>query len=204
MKPFVFAMLLLAAACGGAAAAMDVEAETLARGYKSGKDLPITDVATLMRLSERWCYNQQDMTCAWSDVYLDVTEDGAIYELTSLWDADHEIMLTERGTFEEDRFICETAQITAATMRARTVADGTPIGGRDLWLLKGEVTLAYEANPKSPETCYDYTFLSLSIPDDTITLRQRIWRDGVTDPAEDAEVTLHFDAAKAAALTTRW
>lgn len=201
MKPFVFAALLLATACTGAVA-MDAEAETLARGYKGGKDMPISDVATLMRLSERWCYNQQDMTCAWSDIYLDVTDIGAVYEVTSLWDPEREITLTDFGAFEEDRFICEIAPRTGEALRARTV-DGTEIGGRDLWDLKGEIAAHFAADTQGP-LCFDYAFVGLSIPDDTITLTQRTWRNDSTDPAEDAEVTIHFDPATAAALTTRW
>jgi hypothetical protein len=202
MKPFVFtALLLLAAACTGAVA-MDAEAETLARGYKGGKDMPISDVATLMRLSERWCYNQQDMTCAWSDIYLDVTDIGAVYEVTSLWDPEREITLTDFGAFEEDRFICEVATRSGETLRARTV-DGTEIGGRDLWDLKGEIATHFAADTQEP-LCFDYTFAGLSIPDDTITLTQRTWRNDSTDPAEDAEVTIHFDPATAGALAIRW
>jgi hypothetical protein len=37
-----------------------------------------------------------------------------------------------------------------------------------------------------------------------VRLTQRIWRDGTTDPAEDAVVTLHFDPAAGQALSVRW
>jgi hypothetical protein len=203
MKLLAFAALLLAMA-GTGAAAMDADAEALARGYKGGKAVAIGDVATLMRLSERWCYDEQQGSCAWSDIYLEVTDAGATYEITSLWDADREITLTDEGTFRDGRFICETSADNTPTLRARTVADGTEIGGRDLWALKGEVAAQAAANPQSPDICYDYVFVGLSLPDDTINLTQRIWRSGATDPTEDAVVTLHFDAQKAAVLTTRW
>jgi hypothetical protein len=73
---------------------MDAEAQALVSGYKAGKLLPIEDVAVLMHTSERWCYNQEADTCAWSDIYLEVDAEGATYELADQWSPEIEIILT--------------------------------------------------------------------------------------------------------------
>lgn len=184
--------------------AMDAEAEALVTGYKAGKLLPIEDVAVLMRTSERWCYNQEAKTCAWSDIYLEVDADGATYELADLWSPEVEIILTESGVFRDGQFICETGEDHTRTLRARYVADGKQIGGRDLFALKAEIAAAYAANATPVEPCYDYLFVDYSQNEETVRLTQRIWRDGTTDPGEDALVTLHFDPSAGQALSVRW
>lgn len=185
-------------------AAMDAEAESLVSGYKSGKLLPIEDVAVLMRTSERWCYNERAQSCDWSDIYLEVDADGATYELADQWSPEIEITLTESGVFRDGQFICETGEEFTRTLRARYVADGRQIGGRELFALKAEVAAAYLANAAPVEPCYDYLFLGYSQAEETVTLTQRIWRDGATDPAEDALVTLHFDPSAVEVLSVRW
>ena len=184
--------------------AMDAEAEALVTGYKAGKLLPIEDVAVLMRTSERWCYNQEAKTCDWSDIYLEVDAEGATYELADQWSPEIEIILTESGVFRDGQFICETGEDSTQTLRAHYVADGRQIGGRDLFALKAEIAAAYAANAAPVEPCYDYLFVGYSQAEETVRLTQRIWRDGTTDPVEDALVTLHFDPSAGQALSVRW
>lgn len=196
---------IVAAMIGAApVSAMDAKAQALVSGYKAGKLLPIEDVAVLMRTSERWCYNQGADTCDWSDVYLEVDAEGATYELADQWSPEIEIILTERGVFRDGQFICETGEEYTRTLRARYVADDRQIGGRELFALKAEIAAAYAANATPVEPCYDYLFVGYSQAEDTVRLTQRIWRDGTTDPAEDALVTLHFDPAAGQALSVRW
>ena len=150
---------------------------------KVGKLVPITEIATLMRNSERWCYAEDEGSCSWSDIYLDVTETGATYEIGNAWDADRDVIFTDHGTFEEGRYICETGYDWVPTVRAVNRADGSAINGRPLW------------------DCFDYVLKGSDAEAETITLLQRQFTDGVTDTSRDVTVTLHFNAASAAALT---
>lgn len=164
---------------------------------KVGKLVPITEVATLMRNSERWCYIEDEGSCSWSDIYLDVTDEGATYEIGNAWDADRDVIFTDQGTFEEGRYICETGYDWVPTVRAINRADGSIVYGRALWDLK----TAISENRNESIDCYDYV-LKGSDPDaETITLLQRQFTDGATDPLNDVTVTLHFNADTAAALT---
>ncbi|GLQ53383.1 hypothetical protein [Devosia nitrariae] len=184
--------------------AMDAEAEALVSGNKAGKLLPIEDVAVLMRASERWCYNEEAQTCDWSDIYLEVDAEGATYELADFWSPDVEIALTEYGVFRDGQFICETGEESTQTLRARNGVDGRPLGGRELFALKAEMAAAYAAEGDASPACFDYLFVGYSPSEETVRLTQRIWRDGTTDPAEDALVTLHFDPSVVDALSVRW
>ena len=164
---------------------------------KVGKLVPITEIATLMRQSQRWCYIEQDGSCSWSDIYLDVTDAGATYEIGNAWDANFDVIFTDHGTFEDGRYICETGYDWVPTIRAMNRADGTPVNGRDLWALKTEIG---EGRNESVD-CFDYLLKGSDAEAETITLLQRQFTDGVTDPINDVTVTLHFNAADAAALS---
>lgn len=163
---------------------------------KIGKVLPIGEVATLMRESERWCYNQEGEGCAWSDIYLDVTDTGATFEIGNAWDDEVNVYFTDQGTFEDNRFICESTVDWLPTLRATRRDDGMPIGGRELWAIRSQMS-----GNTGPTDCFDYVLKSSDEVAETITLLQRKWTDGVTDEAQDAIVTIHFDPTTAAALT---
>jgi len=186
------------------AAALDARIETMLDGYKAGKLLPIEDVAELMRSSERWCYNEETGICDWSDIYLEVDSDGATFELVDMWTQDIEITLTEKGVFRDGRFICETGEEYTQSLRAYDTARNGYLTGRELYALKTEIAAAYATSEASEPPCFDYLFESIVPADETVTITQRIWRGGETDPAEDALVTLHFDRDSAEALTVRW
>lgn len=164
---------------------------------KVGKLVPITEIATLMRSSERWCYIEEEGSCSWSDIYLEVTDEGATYEIGNAWDADHDVIFTDHGTFEEGRYICETGHDWVPSLRAINRADGTAVNGRPLWSLKAEIS---ESRSEGID-CYDYILKGSNADAETITLLQRQFTDGVTDPINDVTVTLHFNADTAAALT---
>lgn len=169
--------------------------EVLAR-MKTGKLVPVDAVATLMKQSERWCYNQDGNACAWSDIYLDVTKTGATFEIANAWDSEIIVFFTDSAVFEDGRYVCETSLDWLPTLRATNRSDGSPLGGRDLWALRSQMN-----GNNGPKDCFDYVLKGSDEAAETITLLQRKWTDGVTDEANDATVTLHFDPATAAALT---
>jgi hypothetical protein len=179
--------------------ALDAESEVVVDGAKIGKRLPIEDVAALMRGAERWCYDQTDSTCAWSDIYLDVGAEQAVFEITNPWNAAVDISFTEQGEFREGRYICETRFDWIETVRAFDRDDGVALGGRDLFALKEEIRASVSLEDR--DNCYDYVFRGSDSAADTVTLLQRQWQDGVTDPAQDAVVTVHFDADTARSLS---
>jgi hypothetical protein len=186
------------------ATAIEAKLEAMLDGYKVGKLLPIHEVAALMRSSERWCYNEEAGICDWSDIYLEVGADGATFDLMDMWTQDIEITLTEKGVFRDGQFICETGEEYTQSLRARNAESGEALAGRELFALKTEIAAAYAANASSDDLCFDYLFGAVSPAADTVTVTQRIWRAGETDPAEDARVTLHFDKEAAEALSVRW
>lgn len=185
-----------------AAAAFDEATQSVIdRHKKGGKPVSMTDVAGLMQASERWCYAEMDGTCSWSDIYVEVTDAGAVFEIGNAWSETADIVFTDRGTFKDDRYICETGDDWVPTMRAFSRQDGSALGGRELWALKTEVTAAIAGGTVD---CFDYLYRSSYADAQTITLLQRQYTDDVYDPNMDTEVTLHFDAADAAKLTWRW
>lgn len=196
-------VLILAFTLAGAclAQAFDAETQGVLDAAKRGKSLPITAVASLMRTSERWCYNQSGASCQWSDIYLDVTAKGATFEVGNAWDERYNIMLTSEGTFRDDRFICETGHDWVQTVRAEHRSDNTPVGGRELFALKKEIADQVDLNDKA---CFGYVFEGADETAQTIYLLQRKYVDGITDAADDAKVTLHFDPVSAASLTWSW
>lgn len=177
--------------------AFDAGTQDVLDRMKIGKLVPIADIATLMRSSERWCYAEEEGSCSWSDIYLDVTETGATYEIGNAWDADRNVIFTDHGTFEEGRYICETGYDWVPTLRAFNRADGSPINGRPLWAFKTEIGEGRRASVD----CFDYVLKGADAEAETVTLLQRQFKDGVTDTSNDVMVTLHFNADTAATLT---
>lgn len=155
-----------------------------------------------MGSSERWCYDQQDGSCAWSDIYLDVAGDNLRYEISNAWDAEREIALVDQAVFSGDRQICETGHDWLPSVRAVDRATGAVIGGRALEALKQEIAGVIEGAPETD--CFEYRFGAADAENQTITLVQRQWRDGTYAPEYDIVVTLHFDANQAATLGLRW
>ena len=194
----LIACLVVALVGVSPALAFDADTQGVLDRMKVGKLVPIADVATLMRGSERWCYLEDNGSCAWSDIYLDVTDTSATFEIGNAWNADYNVMFTDHGTLEDNRFICETTDDWVPTVRAERRSDGSAVGGRELWTLKGEM----QSN-RSAESidCFDYVLKTSDSEAETITLLQRQYTNGVTDAANDVPVTLHFNAQNAAALT---
>ena len=81
-------------------------------------------------------------------------------------------------------------------------ADGNAIEGRALAALKQEIygEVALEDN----DDCFDYLYQGQDKAAETVTLLQRQYVDGTTDPANDALVTLHFNTETAEALGWYW
>lgn len=199
MKTLLVAAALLATP--GTAVAMDSASQAVTERYKPQKLMRIDDVATLMAGSERWCYAEDAGACNWTDIYLEVTEKGAEYEIANAWTEDTDIAFVDRGEFREGRYICETGYDWIPSARA-TRKDGTVIGGRELAAIRDEVR---QANSGDNHLCFDYLYLSMDEAADTIKILQRQYEpDGFTDPSSDVEVTIHFDATAAAALALRW
>ncbi|PXA99785.1 hypothetical protein DMC47_01610 [Nostoc sp. 3335mG] len=181
------------------ALAFDGSTQAVLDGLKRGKLVPIDAVGSLMMKSERWCYGEQEGACDWSDTYLDLTADGAVFEIGNAWNEQYEIFFTDEGVFEDNRYFCEIDRDWVPTLHAIHRSDGSPVGGRELWALKQEIA-AGQARPRVID-CFDYVLAGIDDDGQTVTLLQRQFTDGVTDPANDVEVTLHFDPSSAAALT---
>lgn len=164
---------------------------------KVGKMVPTDVLAVLMRTSERWCYFEAESKCDWSDIYLDVSDEGARFELSNAWDSIHDIAFLNRGIFRDGRFFCEVPHDWGATLRAIDSRDGRPLGGRELEELRREVA-SYQNYDSSD--CFDYELSAIDTELQTVKLLQRHYRNDTTDPVDDAPVTLHFDADTAAAL----
>ncbi|UXN74141.1 hypothetical protein N8D56_02325 [Devosia sp. A8/3-2] len=134
--PLAAALLLVATS---AAFGFDSRTQGIIDQYKSGKLIRIADVAHLMAGSERWCYLEQAGTCSWSDIYLDVDKSGAEFEIGNARSEDVDIAFTDRGSFRDGRYICETGTDWVPNMRATGRSDGSVIGGRELAQLKSEI-----------------------------------------------------------------
>jgi hypothetical protein len=180
------------------ALAFDGETQSVLDRTKVGKLVPSTEIAKLMRNSERWCYAEDDGACSWSDIYLEVTDEGATYEIGNAWDADQDVIFTDNGKFADGRYICETGNDWLPSIRAINRANGVALGGRELWALKTQI-----GDGRSSERidCFDYVLKGSDAEAETITLLQRQFIDGATDTMNDVTVTLHFNAESAAALT---
>ena len=198
------AALLIALCAGltGPAAAQDAGSQAVIDRMKAGKLIPISDVAVLMMGSERWCYRLQEGNCAWSDIYLAVSETDATYEISNPWSEEVDIAFVDRGVFRQDRYICETGNDWVPTVRGYERADGTAIEGRALAALKEEIYSIVSV--EDDDDCFDYLYQHQDKAAETVTLLQRHYIDGKTDPADDALVTLYFDADAAAELGWYW
>ena len=207
MRPLALIAAILVAGLVPAQAfdaqAFDAPVEDVLAGLKRGKVLPIAATATLRRASERWCYLEKDGACAWSDIYLEVTDKGATYEIGNAWNADYDIVFTDKGEFRDGRFICEIDHDWLASVRAFARSDNAPIGGRDLFALKQDI---HDMADPVGHDCFDYQLRGIDRQAGTIELLQRQYPFGGpdSDPAKDTLVTLHFDPADAAALTWYW
>lgn len=184
----------------GSALAFDADTQAIADRYKVGKALKVADLKTLMLASERWCYSEEDGTCGWSDIYLDVEGDHVAFELGNAWNADVDIAFVTEGEFRDDRYFCEVGEDWVPGVRAINRADGTLVGGRELAALKREIETVVAGGS---DDCFDYQFVSADAANQTITLTQRQYVDLEHDPDMDTQVTVHFDKASAAALTWR-
>ena len=184
----------------GSALAFDADTQAIADRYKVGKALKVADLKTLMLASERWCYSEEDGTCGWSDIYLDVEGDYVAFELGNAWNADVDIAFVTEGEFRDDRYFCEVGEDWVPGVRAINRADGTLVGGRELAALKREIETVVAGGS---DDCFDYQFVSADAANQTITLTQRQYVDLEHDPDMDTQVTVHFDKASAAALTWR-
>ena len=197
MRTLLFALAALIASTG-AAFAIDADSQAVVDRYKAGKLVAIDDVATLMRGSERWCYAESDGACDWTDIYVDVGDTNAVYEIANAWDDQIDIAFTDQGELRDGRYICEFGFDWVPSVRATRRADGTVLGGRELAKLKGEILANRSADVLN---CFDYLFVSADADADTVTLTQRQYEpDGTTDPANDVRVTLHFNPADVEAL----
>ena len=197
----LLAAMAIALTTGSAAQAFDADTQAVIDRHKANKPVSISDVATLMRASEKWCYDNQDHTCAWTDIYLEVTDTGVIYEIGNAWDADTDIAFTDEGVFRDDRYICETGKDWVPTVRATRRSDGSVIDGRMLWELKQAI---HANQSRESQDCFDYLYLRSDADYLTVTLLQRQYTDDVHVEGNDVEVSLHMSAEDAAGLLWRW
>ena len=154
-----------------------------------------------MKGSERWCYGEDNGTCAWSEVYLDVSDAGPRLEASSsYWDGEYNRYVVDKAEFQQDRYSCEYGYDWTPSVRLTHRSDGTPANDRELDQFR--VQFARNFGIDKPN-CYDYLFVRSDPSNNTITLLQRTWSDFVQDEGSDVPVTLHFDAANANALTLR-
>ena len=200
MKTLLATMAILLAS-GPAALAFDADTQAILDRSKVGKLIGMTDMATLMRASEKWCYDNQEHSCAWTDIYLEVLDLGATFEIGNAWDAETDIAFTDKGVFRDNRYICETGADWVPTVRATRRSDGSVIAGRQLW----EIKQAIRANQDNEtQDCFDYLLVGTNPDQQVITLLQRQYTDDVHIEGNDVEVTLHMNAEDAAGLTWRW
>lgn len=188
-------------ATASAALAFDVDTQAIIDKHKAGKLVAIAEVAQLMQESARWCYDNQDRSCAWSEIYLDVSQSGASFELSNVWDAELAYAMTDEAIFAGDK-ACQTGLNWIPSLRAIRRSNGSPLGGRPLHDFKIAMT---EARPdlESYDDCFDYLYLAADPEQQVVTLLQRQYVDGVHDAANDVTVTVHFNAEDAAGLTLR-
>lgn len=200
MKTLLAAMAIVLTT-GSAALAFDADIQAIISRHKANKSVSMTDMAQFMRASEQWCYDNQDHSCAWTDIYLEVTDTGASFEIGNAWDADTDIAFTDEGVFKDDRYICETGKDWVPSVRATRRSDGSVIGGRMLWEVK---TAIYATRDGDTQDCFDYLYLRSNPDQQTVTLLQRQYTDDQHVEGNDVEVSLHFNAEDAAGLTWRW
>lgn len=200
MKTLLATMAILLAS-GPAALAFDADTQAILDRSKVGKLIGMTDMATLMRASEKWCYDNQEHSCAWTDIYLEVLDLGATFEIGNAWDAETDIAFTDKGVFRDNRYICETGADWVPTVRATRRSDGSVIAGRQLWEIKQAI---WANQDNETQDCFDYVLVGTNPDQQVITLLQRQYTDDVHIEGNDVEVTLHMNAEDAAGLTWRW
>ncbi|WDR07124.1 hypothetical protein PSQ90_06730 [Devosia rhodophyticola] len=201
LKEILAGVALLIAGCAPAFS-FDAATDAVLGSLKIGKVLHQNALTTLMSGSQRWCYDQQQNSCGWSDIYLDIGDERVSYEGSTLWDEATEIAVVHELALRDDRYVCEVAETATPTTRAIAVGSGQPIGGRPLAELKAEIGAAEAADISYD--CFDYVLISLAQNRESLILRQRQYINGTTDAANDVSVTLHFDPTVAHSLKLRW
>lgn len=197
----VLTALVLLLLASPSARAFDATTEAITDRYKAGKLVAENDVAHLMQSAQRWCYDRSYDTCAWSEIYLEVTGTTVIFELSNAWDAELDYAMTDTGVFRDGR-ICQSGADWLPSLQVTRRSDGTAISGRalhDLRLAMGEARPDLETY----DDCFDYLYLSADADSEVVTLLQRQFVDGRHEAANDVEVSIHFNAADAAALALR-
>lgn len=196
---YSLALMLVGTLC---AQGFESGVQTVLDRQKIGKMVHIDDAATLMMGANRWCYNERNGECGWSDIYLKVEDDRATYEISNPWSELIDISFVDHGQLREDRYICETGFDWVPSVRAYDRETGNAIEGRPLEELRQEI---YEhVSPETGSDCFDYVYRGADADAETVTLLQRQYADGVTDPANDAVVTLYFNKDAAEALGWYW
>ena len=195
-------LVALGLAAAAPALSFDAASQGALDAMKRGKPVPIAEVATLMLGAQKWCYNQRESQCAWSDTYLAINGNAVSFELSHPWNEEVDITYVNQGVLREGRFICGSGFNWIPSVRAYGRPDGLEIGGRDLAALKLEIEQF--TTPEQEFDCFDYVLEDVDDAAQTVILLQRQYIDGVTDPANDATVTLHFDQATADGLGWYW
>lgn len=196
----MLAALALFFAGTAAVLSFDSATQAIIDRYKAQKPVAGADLAKLMQASERWCYAEDAGACSWSDIYLDVTPEGAQFEISNAWSEAIDIAYVESGVFK-DRRLCETGLDWIHTVYGINRADNTAIRGRALHAIKEQLT----ANQLEPVIdCFDYLYVSSDPQRQTVTLLQRQYADNVYQADADVTVTLHFDPDTATGLALRW
>lgn len=199
----LLAALLVTLASASAALAFDSRTEDLVGRYKAGKLVKIADVQQLMEGSARWCYFRDSDSCAWTDIYLEVGADEAVFEIGNAWDERTDIAYVDQGMFKGDR-ICQRGFDWIPSVRATRRGDGSVIGGRELHNLKAVIRDGQSVAIADKDDCFDYLFVGADEENATVTVLQRQYIGGEYDPPSDVEVTILFDQDDADALTLRW
>ena len=191
------AIILICVLAGFAPAfALDADIESILARQKLGKPVNMTDATQLMLGAEIWCYDPSEGQCGWSEIYLSVTDNLAIYDASNAWDDVYDIHLVNRGELRENRYICDFSFDWRPSVRISRRSDGKAVNGREFDALSSDIS---GSGPPISENCYDFVFQSAD--DEVITLIMRQFLDGEHEADLDAVVELYFDPERAAAIT---
>ena len=183
----------------GPALAFDPTIAAVVNDLKPKQQLTATQVATLMRSSEVWCYKQDDVaySCEWTDTYLDVTGNDIRVEVANAY-GENNLYIVDQSRFEQDRYVCEYDYNWVPSVRMVRRDNDIPLTGRELdqW----RVQFANNFGIDDPD-CYDYLYVRSDSDIQTITLLQRTFSDFVKDEGSETLVTLHFNSEDAAGLS---